>query len=131
VHQPVAGPDHRARLDRILALLRTAGLEAPEVDELAPQVGAADLPPLLRFLERDGQLIRLSHSRFADAGAIARAVSDLRAQLPLQQPLGVGDFRDVLKLSRKHLIPLLEYLDRAGVTVRAGDDRVLLPPQNA
>jgi selenocysteine-specific elongation factor len=43
-HQPAAAADQRPRLDQILAHLRSAGLEAPEVDELAPHVGAADLP---------------------------------------------------------------------------------------
>jgi len=38
----------------------------------------------------------------------------------------VPAFKELLGLSRKHAIPLLEYLDRERVTRRAGNDRVVL-----
>jgi hypothetical protein len=39
--------------------------------------------------------------------------------------LAAGDFRDVLPVTRKYLIPLLEQLDRMGVTLRIGDLRAI------
>ena len=35
-------------------------------------------------------------------------------------------FKDMTGLSRKHVIPLLEFLDRERVTRRVGNDRVVL-----
>jgi selenocysteine-specific elongation factor len=35
----------------------------------------------------------------------------------------VGDFRDALGITRKHAVPLLEWLDDQGVTRRVGDGR--------
>ena len=40
--------------------------------------------------------------------------------------MSVGDFRDLLGLSRKYLIPLLEHLDRKKVTRRVGDARLVI-----
>ena len=39
--------------------------------------------------------------------------------------MSVADFRDLLGLSRKYLIPLLEHLDRKRLTRRVGDARVV------
>jgi selenocysteine-specific elongation factor len=38
----------------------------------------------------------------------------------------VGAFKELTGLSRKHAIPLLEYLDRERVTRRAGNDRLVV-----
>ena len=39
----------------------------------------------------------------------------------------VADFRDRFGISRKYAVPLLEWLDRAGITRRDGDVRVVRP----
>jgi hypothetical protein len=39
----------------------------------------------------------------------------------------VGAVRDATGLSRKYLIPLLEWADRSGITFRDGDVRHLVP----
>jgi selenocysteine-specific elongation factor len=39
----------------------------------------------------------------------------------------VADFRDKLGITRKHAIPLLEWMDATGVTIREGDGRRLRP----
>ena len=36
-----------------------------------------------------------------------------------------GEFRQALGVTRKHLIPLLEYMDRVGVTRRTPEGRIL------
>jgi selenocysteine-specific elongation factor len=38
--------------------------------------------------------------------------------------LGMGDFKGYLQISRKYAVPLLEHLDRLGITRREGDERI-------
>jgi len=40
--------------------------------------------------------------------------------------LAVTEFKELAGVTRKYAIPLLEYLDRTGVTRRIGDYRVIL-----
>ncbi len=55
--------------------------------------------------------------------ALRRQVSEMKVSSP---HMDVARFKDVFGLSRKYAIPLLEYLDREGVTRRAGDERIIL-----
>jgi selenocysteine-specific elongation factor len=43
-------------------------------------------------------------------------------------PAPPARFKETFGLSRKYLIPLLEYLDREGVTRRTTEGRVLVQP---
>jgi selenocysteine-specific elongation factor len=126
--RPTPTGAEQVTIDRLRALFAAAGLQAPTLEEVPPDVApAARLSVFLRYLEREGSLVRTAAGRWIDAAALRDGVSALRAQLPVGQSLDVGEFRKVLGLSRKHLIPLLEFLDRAGVTVRHGDARVIVP----
>ena len=51
---------------------------------------------------------------------------DVRARFAPGTRLEVGVLKDMTGLSRKFVIPLLEFLDRERVTRRAGPDRVVL-----
>jgi selenocysteine-specific elongation factor len=42
-----------------------------------------------------------------------------------REDISASEFRDLLGITRKHAIPLLEYFDTARVTFRVGDKRVL------
>lgn len=127
-HHAAPDPAGRAALEDIAAVYLAARLEPPDTAELPAALAARpDLPLLLRFLERDGTLIRLGPTRLIDASAVSDAVVALRSQLPAGSELEMADFKDVLKLTRKHLIPLLEHLDGKGITRRMGDRRLLTP----
>jgi selenocysteine-specific elongation factor len=125
---------HRAELpaaDRELAArLRTrlaeAALEPPETGALASElrVETRRLRELLAHLEREGALVKLASDWYADAAAVGRARDAVERRLQAEGAVEVGAFRDLLGVSRKYLIPLLEYLDRAGVTRREGNRRV-------
>ena len=113
---------------RIAAVYDAAGLEPPELTQLPPDLARRDdLLLLARFLERDGTLIRLAAGRLISARAVSEAVIAVRAQTVQGQSVDISHFREILKLSRRHLIPLLEHLDRTGVTRREGEARVVLP----
>jgi selenocysteine-specific elongation factor len=128
-HEAAPTADASDAMRRLLDIYRQAALEPPERADLPAEFAErADLPLLIRFLERDGTLIRLTPSRLIRAEAVSGAVAAVRGQMAMGEPLGVAEFRDVLKLSRKHLIPLLEYFDRVGVTRREGEVRFLRKP---
>ena len=125
-HSPVLDADAERARNQLAKIYRNAGLEPPDLDELPPELATRpDLALLIRFLERDGTLIRLSATRLIHTAALSEAVAAVRTQLTIGQELGIAEFKDVLKLTRKHLIPLLEHMDRMGVTRRVGDRRIL------
>jgi selenocysteine-specific elongation factor len=69
---------------------------------------------------RAGRLLRLADGVVLLAGADRRAVAWL-AELP--QPFTTSEARVRLGSSRRVVLPLLDHLDRAGLTRRLPDDR--------
>jgi hypothetical protein len=54
-------------------------------------------------------------------------VEGVRGRWAGQQGLGPADFKEVVPVSRRYLLPILAYLDRTGVTRREGAGRTVLP----
>ncbi len=112
-------------LERALEVLDRAGLEPPTVAELERELGTQGLLQVLRFAAQTGRAIAVESDRYFSPGPLARFLDTVR-ELARQQPITPPMVRDRLGLSRKYLIPLLEWSDRSGVTRRVGDTRVLL-----
>jgi selenocysteine-specific elongation factor len=70
-----------------------------------------------------GRLLRLAPGIVLLPGADVRAVEQLSA---LPQPFTTSEARTRLDTSRRVVLPLLEHLDRAGLTKRLPDDRRLV-----
>ena len=66
----------------------------------------------------DGLLVERDH--------LEALKQEVRERFPPGSKLEVSAFKDLTGLSRKYVIPLLEYLDRERVTRRAGNDRMVL-----
>jgi selenocysteine-specific elongation factor len=88
----------------------------------------ADLGQLLRFLERQGVLRTVDEKLLVTASALDEAARAVAERLGGRTDLGPADFREVLEVSRRHLMPLLAYLDGLGVTVRRGPARDVSAP---
>jgi selenocysteine-specific elongation factor len=124
-----AHPDLPAQVsdavNAVLADLADAPFRAPESDrlrELGLDARAA------AAAERAGLLRRLTGNVILAADATDQAARIL-AGLP--QPFTAAAARQALQTTRRVVIPLLEYLDRAGVTRRLPDDRrVMREPSN-
>jgi selenocysteine-specific elongation factor len=56
--------------------------------------------------------------------ALEQAAGALRAWFAAHAELAVGDLKDMLGITRKHAIPLLELFDQRGLTARKGNSRV-------
>ncbi|MGH7501496.1 MAG: selenocysteine-specific translation elongation factor [Longimicrobiales bacterium] len=121
-------PGEQAAADALERLFLEAGLAAPGRDEIPPPYSSrTDLDDLLHFLLRAGRLVPIADGRFLHPLALASAIALARKNLAGRDDLSPADFRDLFGISRKYLIPLLEHLDRAGVTRRSGERRRVEP----
>jgi len=122
--RPSPTPDQEEACRALEEAYRGAGLAAPFLDELPEGLRArADLPSLLRHLEARGVVRSVDDGLFVSAPALAEAARAVTATLGGKEGLGPADFRDALPVSRRHLMPLLAWLDGEGVTVRRGPVR--------
>jgi selenocysteine-specific elongation factor len=114
-----------ATLERVISILEQAGLTPPTVAELEHQTGLPGLQGTLRFASQDGRVIAVERDRYFSPFHLSQFLATLR-DLASAGPLTPPAIRERTGLSRKYLIPLLEYADRAGVTRRVGDVRVII-----
>lgn len=119
---PSFTPAQQALRDKLLQVLQEAGLAPPSVPELAQQLKSNDVRAVLRLLEQEGKVTAIAPDLFLDAPTLDQALHLVRANLA-GRALPATAFRVALPVSRKFLIPLLEYMDRYGITRRDGDLR--------
>jgi selenocysteine-specific elongation factor len=118
------GPDDEARWTKARAALAGAPLQPPSVQQLESEYGIGR--ELLAAVAERGDIVRVGdHAAFLPE-AVARFAETVVAELETAKSITVGRARDLSGSSRKHVLPLLQYLDDEGVTRRQGDDRILL-----
>jgi selenocysteine-specific elongation factor len=122
-------PEEQRAKDLIAGEFEHAGLAAPSLAETL-----AGLPvekdraqKIVQLLLRENVLVKVTGDLLLHFAALAR----LRELLSTYRRdrgdrISVPQFKDLAGVSRKYAIPLLEYLDRQGLTRRAGNDRVIL-----
>jgi selenocysteine-specific elongation factor len=118
----VAGGD--AEIDRVVGILLDAELSPPSVAELERSTGHRDLMPLLRLAAAKGRVEAVERDRYYTREALGKFI-DVLNELGHQGPIVPAQVRDRLGISRKYLIPLLEWADGRGITVREGEGRRL------
>jgi selenocysteine-specific elongation factor len=103
--------------------LTLAGAEPPSVTELTEQNGA-ETPHILRFLERASKVTQVEPDRYYETSQLKLLITRLREAMTAGKEVGPSELREELGLSRKFLIPFLEYCDRVGYTNRSVGGRV-------
>lgn len=127
VHRPGWEPsldEQQESLARMI-LSALAAAEEPTAETTATAQFGSGALPVLRQLEREGKVVRLGET-LAAADTVGALVGRLRESMAPGQPYTPAQLRDALGLSRRVLIPLLEYCDRVRITERRGSERVLL-----
>jgi selenocysteine-specific elongation factor len=105
--------------------LEEARWQVPTVAELEREFSSAPVRALLAHLVREGSVEQLDQERFASKRALDDFRAALEAALRDAGPQTPAQLRDRFGLTRKYLIPLLEWADRRGITRRDGDARTL------
>jgi selenocysteine-specific elongation factor len=121
-HRASLPPQLQAAGTRVRAALAAKPLEPPSRKELAPD---GPTQQAVRFLIETGEAIEVGPELVLAREAYDRALESIRAHLRARGSATVSDLRQLLGSSRRIMVPLLEKLDRDGVTRREGDVRVL------
>jgi selenocysteine-specific elongation factor len=119
-HKPKATGQLNAIADALLKRLAADPFNTPRRKECNPQA--------LRYL-RDAKLV----VEFGDDEVILKESYDeacrrVREFLHQRRQATVSEFRELLKTNRRIMVPLVEKMDKDGITVRAGDVRKLRSP---
>ena len=125
-HTVDLNPDQELLAARILELYENYGLEAPEVRFLPESLSKKDdLWPMLKYLENRGDLVSLDQELFIKTSVIEMTLERVINELGGQKNLAPSDFKKIVPVSRKFLIPILNHMDKEGVTVKEGDNRMV------
>ncbi|MGH7223955.1 MAG: selenocysteine-specific translation elongation factor, partial [Gemmataceae bacterium] len=125
--KPKLSASLRKLKDKLVAAYQAARFQPPEPSSFAGQAGgnAANLADLFDVCVAEGYLVYIAEDIYLHVDVeteMRRLVTDKLAE---GKGLTVAEIRDMLGTTRKYAVPLCEHLDRAGVTRREGDLRVL------
>ena len=125
-HSSDLPPADRGRCEKVQALLAQAKGQPPDAAEVSGLLGIPEPQAVraLRLLEGRGRLFRAGEFWF-DAAWLEEGKRRLAAFAAESGGFTPADARTLLDTTRKWIIPLLEALDKAGFSKRAGEKRTV------
>jgi selenocysteine-specific elongation factor len=126
-HRVQLGSQEKTLMERIKKILGEQPLAPPDLKDLEKQLATSrsKLTEVIRLAERDGSVIRVATDLYYLSSSIDQVRALLKRFLTEKSEITAASFRDLIGSSRKYTIPLLEYFDREGMTIRIGDIRRL------
>jgi len=106
----------------ILQVLTREPLEPPSRKELVIDASAGQV---LGYLNETGQAISIGPELVMCMDGYRQAVDAVRRHIESHGPSTVSDLRGAVGTTRRIMVPLLEHLDRKGITIRSGEKRRL------
>jgi len=106
---------------------RSSGFQPPSPHEAFSRLSIPeqDGKEMLQLLINEGAVTRIKDKVIYHSNNLSKAEEMLAAFLKEKGEITAAQFRDLLDISRKYAIPLLEHFDSKKVTFRKGDVRVL------
>jgi selenocysteine-specific elongation factor len=126
-HRPVLTDEQAEAGRRALAELKTAAALGKTVTELEDTLRGSAGRSLLEFYVRQGAIVRVGKDRYYDKAALDQIMLRILQEIDRLGRASPGQLRAKTELSRKYLIPLLEWMDVRSLTQRDGDTRGLGP----
>jgi selenocysteine-specific elongation factor len=125
---PVLSPEQGKVVAEMERRLAAGGAAVPEVSELLKGVAPALKPQeLIRYLVESGKVVKVTADLLYPAAAWRELETKVRQHFSRNRELTLAGFKEIFPASRKFSIPVLEHLDRTGLTRRQGDARVAGP----
>jgi len=118
-------PELEEKLAGLHRRMAEAGLEGVPRELVERMLSGAgkNIASVMELLIHRQRLVRIHDDYFMEPATFEKLLAELKGRLRRGQLFGVGDFKEWFGLTRKSAIPLLEYLDRKGFTLRVGNNR--------
>jgi len=84
-----------------------------------------DVEKIIAYLLEQKILIYIEDGLLLHHQFVAKARTLIQTYFSRQRELKMSDFRDMIQASRKYALPLLNYFDQHGLTIRQDDVRIL------
>ena len=121
-HQPSVSVELRQLTDQVLGWLNHEPFSPPDLDRLMAMGLTRNA---LTYLINHHIVVLIAHNLILSATAYASLIEHLNQLAQIQSTFTVADVRDRLQTSRKYAVAYLEHLDKAGITLRKGDTRMM------
>jgi len=126
-HQVQLAGDLDSLRDNIARIYTEAGLTPPSITDAVTyfkdQKDKAQ--SIIKLMLKDGDLIKINEDMCFSRAVLGKLREDYKAMLIKDGKATPATFKDLTNLSRKYIIPLMEYFDVNKLTVRVGDHRIL------
>lgn len=118
--------DQAGLRDALLKAHADAGFTPPNLKDVLEElhVDAKAAAPVLKLLCDEGNLVKIKDGLYFPGPVVQELKNRMQAWFASHDDLDPAGFKELSGgLSRKYVIPLLEYFDRERVTIRVGDKR--------
>jgi len=124
--KPVDKDIERLEIDILNKLLHT-GITPPSLKELSTEMKKSDkqIKDIIEKLTYKGKVIKVKGDLYFHSDVMENVKEKVISYLKDKKEMTPLDFRSFFDISRKYMIPILEYLDEIKLTIRVGDKRVL------
>ncbi len=124
-HRVTLAQDQEKARKRLEEIYLKGGLQPPYFKEIKDELPGNTAAEVLAVILKGGALLKVKEDLYFHRKSIDELQKRLVDFLKKNGEITTPQFKDMTGASRKYTIPLIEYFDRAQVTVRVGDSRVL------
>jgi selenocysteine-specific elongation factor len=118
-------PSHKVKLTPVQQTKIDVFLKSLADNPYTPPGEAIPEADLVNLLVEQRKIVKVSDTIIFTAAIYREMVEKITSRIKEKGKVGLGEVRDMFGTSRKYAQALLEYTDKAKITRRVGDDRVL------
>jgi selenocysteine-specific elongation factor len=126
-HQVQLAEDLDSLRRDIVDIYKEAGLTPSSMTEVINQFSdrKTKAQSIINLMIKEGDLIKINEDLCFAGVSLNKLRKDYKAMLMKDGKATPASFKELTGLSRKYIIPLMEYFDMDKLTVRVGDHRIL------
>jgi selenocysteine-specific elongation factor len=124
-HKVTLALDQEKTRREVEEIYRRSELQPPYFRDLKDRFSGNAGKDVLDLMVKDGVLVKVKEDLYFHREAIEGLRQRLLGYLKEKGEIDAPQFKEMTNISRKYMIPLLEYFDASQLTMRVGDKRIL------
>ena len=122
--KPKISPEQKILISKILKIIKDNPLNPPDEKKLNSQI--TESKEIIDFLIQEGEIIKLDEGILLENKNYDMMKNKLIDFLKINGSISISQVRDLLGISRKYIIPLLNKMDQEKITQRKENNRILI-----